>query len=408
MNLSQSFLEAIESLAANKMRSALTMLGIIIGVAAVIAMLAIGAGTQDSIVGEIEGIGTNLLFVTANRDENITNPEPLTLKDAEALGDSFQAPSIAAVAAAVNGSAEVTFSGESTNVSVIGITPEYMDVQNKILSEGEPILDSHLTAQSSVAILGVTVAEELFGTTVGLIGETVRISGQPFRVIGLLEASGGSEFGSSDDQVLIPLTTAQVRIHPRITQGQVDIIYASAISAEAVQSASDEIAQILRERHRINLDADDFTIQTQQSFVDMVSTITGVFTIFLGGVAGISLLVGGIGIMNIMLVSVVERTKEIGLRKAMGARKGDILTQFLVESSLLSVVGGGIGIALGWGLSILVGQIAASSDFAINPLISADSVLLATVFSAAVGIFFGLYPANRAAVLEPVEALRSE
>ncbi len=408
MNISQSFIEAIESLTANKMRSALTMLGIIIGVAAVIAMLAIGTGTQDSIVGEIEGIGTNLLFVTTAQDENITNPSPLTLDDAEALADSFQAPSVAAVAAAVRGNAEVTFAGESTNVSVIGITPEYLSVQNEELSEGEAITDAHQTAQSSVAILGTNVAEDLFGSTVGIIGESVRISGQPFRIIGILESSGGSEFGSSDDQVLIPLTTAQVRIHPRNTQWQVDIIYASAVSADAVQSATDEISQILRERHRINLEEDDFSILTQQSFVDMVSTITGVFTIFLGGVAGISLLVGGIGIMNIMLVSVVERTKEIGLRKAMGARKTDILTQFLVESSLLSVVGGGIGIVFGWALSILVGQIAANSDFAINPLIGADSVLLATLFSAAVGIFFGLYPANRAAGLEPVEALRSE
>lgn len=407
MKFTQSFLEALESLAANKMRSGLTMLGIIIGVAAVIAMLAIGTGTQESIVGEIEGIGTNLLFITTE-DENITNPQPLTLDDAEALADPFQAPSVIAVSAAIQGTVEVSYSGESSNVNVIGTTPEYISMQNKSLAEGEAINDTHLSGQSSVAILGTNVAEDLFGRTSGLIGETVRISGQPFRVIGVLETSGGSEFGSSDDQVLIPLTTAAVRIHSRSTQGQVDIIYASAISADAVQAATDEISIILREQHRIKLGEDDFSIVTQQSFVDMMSTITGVFTVFLGGVAGISLLVGGIGIMNIMLVSVVERTKEIGLRKAMGARKADILSQFLVESSLLSLVGGGVGIVFGWALSILVGQIAANSDFAINPIVGLDAVLMATIFSAGVGIFFGLYPANRAATLEPVEALRSE
>jgi putative ABC transport system permease protein len=186
------------------------------------------------------------------------------------------------------------------------------------------------------------------------------------------------------------------------------MIYVSAISADAVQSATSEVSRILRQRHRIGLNEDDFSIMSQQSMVDMISTITGVMTVFLGGIAGISLLVGGIGIMNIMLVSVVERTKEIGLRKALGARKRDILMQFLVESSLLSLVGGLVGIAVGWALSMLVRQIASVNDLTINPLISYESVLLATLFSAAVGMFFGLYPANRAASLEPVEALRTE
>ncbi|MCJ7703645.1 MAG: ABC transporter permease [Anaerolineales bacterium] len=407
MNFWQSFIEALESLTSNKLRSGLTMLGIIIGVAAVIAMLAIGTGTQDSIIGEIEGIGTNLLFIRTD-NTNVINPQPLTLDDVDALADPWLAPSVGAVAASLQGAAEASYSGESVVASVIGVTPEYTLVQNMEIAEGEVINDTHMTGQASVALLGANVAQDLFGRTAGLLGETVRINGQPFRVLGILESQGGSDFGSSDDQILVPLTTAQVRVHPRSTRGEVDIIYASAISSERVADAISEVTQILRDEHRTDPGEDDFSIMSQQSMVDMMSTITGVLTIFLGGVAGISLLVGGIGIMNIMLVSVIERTKEIGLRKAMGARKKDILAQFLVESSLLSIVGGGIGIVLGWAISALVGQIAAASDFAINPVVGLDAVLMATLFSAGVGVFFGLYPANRAAKLEPVEALRSE
>jgi putative ABC transport system permease protein len=406
MNITKSILEALESLSANKLRSGLTMLGIIIGVGAVIAMLAIGNGAQQSIIGEIEGIGTNLLFI--NSKNNVANAEPLTLKDVEALGDPFLAPSIGSVAAAIQGRAEVTYSRETTNVNVLGVTADYTQVQNMELAEGELINDGHLTGLASVTILGANVAEDLFGRTSGVVGETVRIKGNRYRVIGVLKSTGGSEFGSSDDQVLVPLTTAQVRINPRPTKGQVDIIYASAVSADAIDSATDEIMNVLRERHHNDYGEEDFSIMSQQTMVDMMSTITGVMTIFLGGIAGISLLVGGIGIMNIMLVSVVERTKEIGLRKAVGARKSDILSQFLVESSLLSLVGGAIGIVLGWMIAAIVGQIAAASEFTLNPVIGIDSVLMATIFSTAVGLFFGLYPANRAANLEPVEALRSE
>jgi len=252
------------------------------------------------------------------------------------------------------------------------------------------------------------VAETLFDRTESLVDETVRINGQPFRVIGVLEAQGGSAFGSSDNQVLIPLTTSLVRIQSRSNRDEVDMIYASASSSDDVTKATDEISEILRDRHRTDVGEDDFSIMTQQSFIDTASAVTGVLTIFLGGVAGISLLVGGIGIMNIMLVSVIERTKEIGLRKAMGARKSTILTQFLVESLLISLIGGILGILGGWGISALVGALASGSDILLNPVMDMNSVLLATLFSGAVGIFFGLYPANRASNLEPVEALRSE
>jgi putative ABC transport system permease protein len=258
-------------------------------------------------------------------------------------------------------------------------------------------------------VLGPDVAEALFGRREAVTGETIRVEGQPFRVIGVLVAKGGGGFGpSEDDQIMVPLTTAQARLLRRATADRVDMIMVTAISAEAVPQAQEEVAAILRSRHRTEVGVDDFTIATQQEFLDTFSAITGVLTIFLGGIAGISLLVGGIGIMNIMLVSVTERTREIGLRKALGAKKADILIQFLTESSVLSLIGGIIGIGLGWLISVIVGQIAAANDTVFVPVIGVDAVLLATIFSAAVGLFFGIYPANRAAGLEPVEALRYE
>ena len=408
MNLWQAILEALESLSANKLRTGLTMLGIVIGVGAVIAMLAVGTGAQDTITGSISGLGSNLLFVFGgNFTEDIRIEKPLTLSDAEALADPFQAPSIAAVAPAIQGNGTVTFSGESTNTEITGITPQYEVVRNYGLLEGEFINEEHVLGRASVVLLGPEVADKLFDRRDGITGEIVRISGQPFRVLGVLEPKGGSSFGSQDDLVLVPFTTAQTRLIRR-SRERVDIILVQAVSAELVPQVSDEISQILRSRHRTELGADDFTIFTQQDFVATAQTITNVLTIFLGGIAAISLLVGGIGIMNIMLVSVTERTREIGLRKALGARKRDILIQFLTESSLLSMFGGVIGIGLGWLISFIVGRIAASSGTPFNPVVGLDAVLLATIFSTAVGLFFGLYPANRAANLEPVEALRYE
>jgi len=408
MNFGSSLLEALDSLLSNKVRTALTMLGIIIGVGAVIAMLAIGTGTQQAIVGEIEGIGTNLLFVMTNY-EDVNNPEPLTIQDSEALNDPARAPSIAASAPTVQGQAELTYAGEATGASLVGVTEDYTKVQTVELSEGEFFNTTQVNGLASAVILGSNVAEDLFGRSDGLVGETVRVNEQPFRVVGILKKEGGGAPGNSaDDQILVPLTTAQIRLLPRKVKNQVDLIFVSAIDSDSVKSAEDEIALILRDRHNLKLAEDDFNILTQELFLDFASTITGVFTVFLGGVAGISLLVGGIGIMNIMLVSVTERPKEIGLRKAVGAKKRDILMQFLIESSLLSLLGGAFGIVLGWLLSAIVRQIASGSDFMLNPAISLNAVLLAPLFSAAVGLFFGIYPATRAAQLEPIEALRSE
>ena len=375
MSIWQSFLEAIESLTANITRSSLTMLGIVIGVGAVIALMGLGEGTQASITGEIESIGTNVLFVSSGGDAD--NPEALTTRDAQVIAAPNLAPSVKNVAPVLQGKVEVSIPGESTSTSLVAITPEYHLVQSADVAQGLPITDDQLENYASVVLLGTDVAEELFNRTTDLIGEKVRLNGQVFTVSGVLEEQGASGFGSSGDN--------------------------QANNAEGVPAAEEEVAQILRSRHRSTLGEDDFEITTTQSIMDMAETITNTLTLFLGAIAGVSLLVGGIGIMNIMLVTVTERTKEIGLRKAMGARKRDVLSQFLVESSLLSLGGGLIGIMLGFGIAILVGRL-----ISINAVITVEVVLLATLFSAAIGLFFGLYPANRAASLEPVEALRSE
>ncbi|HAL15915.1 MAG TPA: ABC transporter permease [Anaerolineaceae bacterium] len=409
MKIFQIILEALDSLIANKMRSGLTMLGIVIGVAAVIAMMAIGAGVQNSITGQIEGIGTNLIFVSSgNQQQDVRNPKPLTLADADALADPLAAPSILAVAPSVGTNQEVSAGRESSRISVTGVTPAYANVANETIAEGEFISQEWLQGRSAVAVIGPDTAERLFGYSVGTIGETIRIAGTPYRVVGVLEAKGGSGFGSQDDRVLIPLTTAQSRLIQRNVRDSVDSIQVQAVNSESVAAATEEISQILRTRHHTEVGIDDFTLFSQDSILNIAQSITGILTVFLGGIAGISLLVGGIGIMNIMLVSVTERTREIGLRKAVGARKRDILVQFLTESMLLSLLGGLVGILLAVALAYGIGAIAAASGTPIDPSITLSAVLLATLFSMSVGLLFGIYPANRAANLQPVEALRYE
>jgi putative ABC transport system permease protein len=417
MSFMQAVLEALESLNGNKMRSGLTVLGIVIGVAAVIAMLAVGNGAQESITGSISSIGTNLLFVfSGGPEENQGGPpgrsgnntRPLTLGDADAIADSFAAPSVEAVAPVIQGNSSLSFAGENATTTISGVTPAYAPVRNMQVAEGEFINEEHLLGRMSVVVLGPETAKKLFGHADGIIGETVRIEGQPFRVIGVLVEKGGGAFGSEDDAAYIPFTTAQSRLIKRSNRDQVDVIFVQATTAESVPQAVEEISNIVRARHRTPVGLDDFTVFTQQDFLSTFATITGVLTIFLGGIAGISLLVGGIGIMNIMLVSVTERTKEIGLRKALGARKRDILLQFLTESSLLSLIGGIIGVMFGWLIAFIVGQVATATGNNFTPVVGTDAIILSTSFSAIIGLFFGIYPASRAASLEPVEALRYE
>lgn len=409
MTLAQAIIEAIESLNGNKLRSSLTVLGIVIGVAAVISMLAVGRGAQNAITDSIGGLGTNLLFVfEGGADESVRNTRPVTLGDAKAIENPFLAPSVEIVAPLLQVNTSVSFGGNSSTPEVIGATPDYFRVRNYSLIEGEFFSEEHMIGRASVALVAPDVAVKLFERTEGLVGETIRIEGQPFRILGILASKGGGSFGSEDNRVVIPLTTAQVRLVRRSNVDEIDFMIIQAINPKAVPQAVEEVSAILRQRHRTEIGADDFTIFTQEDFLSTASSVAGVLTVFLGGIAGISLLVGGIGIMNIMLVSVTERTREIGLRKALGARKRDILIQFLTESSLLSLFGGLIGIALGWLISFSVGRVAASNNVAFSPVVDINAILLATLFSASVGLFFGIYPASRAANLEPVEALRYE
>jgi putative ABC transport system permease protein len=312
------------------------------------------------------------------------------------------------VAPAIQGNGLLTFSSENTSAPINGVTPEYYQVRNLELAEGEFVNQEHILGRMSVVVLGPETATALFGHSDGVVGEVVRIEGQPFRIIGVLVARGGGAFGSEDNSAYIPFTTAQARLIKRGARDQVDVIFVQAVSAEAVPQAVEEISSIIRQRHRTPVGLDDFTVFTQQDFLSIFESITGVLTIFLGGIAGLSLLVGGIGIMNIMLVSVTERTREIGLRKALGARKRDILLQFLTESSLLSLIGGIIGIIFGWIIARIVEQVATATGNTFVPIVGWDAVLLSTGFSAIIGLFFGIYPASRAANLEPVEALRYE
>ena len=409
MNIFQAFIEALESLTSNKLRSALTILGIVIGVAAVIAMLAIGRGAQDSITGSIAGIGTNLVYLTSgSSNKDVHNPRPLTMSDATAMNDKLAAPHVAAVAPILNGNFNATYNGQETSMSVVGITPEYASVGNESVTEGDFITQDMVLGRMSVALIGTDTAQTLFGRKDGLVDNVVRINDQPYRIIGVLKSKGGGGFGSQDNRFLIPITTFQSRLPHRGTPDTVSAIEIESSASDTISAASDEVSQILRVRHRTAVGLDDFTIFTQDQILSATSSILGVLTIFLGGITAISLLVGGIGIMNIMLVSVTERTREIGLRKAIGARKMDILLQFLTESIVLSLFGGIVGIGLAWVIATIVGFIAAANNTAITPRIELSAVLLATLFSMGVGLVFGLYPANRAASLQPVEALRFE
>ena len=405
MNLSESFLTALDSLLANKLRSVLTMLGVIIGVAAVIALMSIGNGVNASITGEIQSIGTNLISVSTDFD-NSGGYQALSLSDVAALSDPFNAPAVSAVSAVVQGSQEVVYGGNTSRVSVSGVTPNYFTVNNvDKLMGGDVFTQQDYDTQGRVVVLGYTVAEDLFEEEYA-VGNSVRIGGVSYEVIGVMEKSG-SNFSQTDTAVFLPLTTAQSRLfteRTRTGEKAVSGIIAQAASEDQTDAAIDQITETLRDQHGITYaNEDDFSIFSQSDLLDTFDVITGTLTAFLGAIAGISLVVGGIGIMNIMLVSVTERTREIGIRKAVGALKRDILVQFLMESILLSVVGGLLGVTLGWLMATVAGQL-----IDLETVVDGGTVLLATGFAASVGLVFGIYPAWRAASLRPIEALRYE
>jgi putative ABC transport system permease protein len=405
MNLSESFLTALDSLIANKLRASLTMLGVIIGVAAVIALMSIGNGVNTFVTGEIQAIGTNLLVVFTDQDNSGGYPA-LSLSDVEALSDSINAPALGEVAAAVEGAQEVIYGSKSSRTTVSGITSNYLSVNNlNEFQSGDGLTQADIDTSARVAVLGDEIAQDLF-EDVFPVGQSIKINGVNYQVVGVL-AESGSGFSTNDSNVYVPVTTAHSRLFANRTRDgekAVNSIIAQAINEEQTDAAIEQITETLRRQHGIIYATDDdFTILSQSDLLETFDTVTATLTAFLGAVAGISLVVGGIGIMNIMLVSVTERTREIGLRKAIGALKRDILIQFLLESITLSVLGGVIGIILGW----LISQ-GASRTLDIITVVSVSNVLLATGFAMAVGIIFGLYPAWRAASLRPIEALRYE
>ncbi|MBU2009578.1 MAG: ABC transporter permease [Chloroflexi bacterium] len=415
MNAPQTLRTASGALVANKMRSSLTVLGVIIGVTAVISLMSIGRGSQAAITSRIESLGTNLLFVRpgASSEAGARGAQgsavSLTLEDAEALADPALAPSVAGVAPEVQTFAQAIAGRNNTRTQVVGVTPGYQFVRNFPVAEGNFISTSNVQSRSMVVVLGSNVAETLFGQ-VSAVGQSIRISGLQFKVIGVLKSKGGTGFGNADDVVLAPITTVQARLFRQRTAAgaqNVQTINVQAVSAKETDNAIQQISAILRQRHRIVVGEDDFTITSQQETITALQESTQVWVVFLGAIAGISLLVGGIGIMNIMLVSVTERTREIGVRKAVGAKRRDILLQFLVEAALLSLTGGGFGVLVGWGVSHFVSGLNLGGQ-AITTVVSADIVILAVSVSAAIGILFGLYPAYRAARLNPIEALRYE
>lgn len=405
--------DALENLSANKLRSILTVLGIVIGVAAVIAMLAIGRGAEASITSRIESMGTNLIYVSPGSSSQggvssgAGSAATLTLDDADALAGLGD---VAAVSPVTQNMVQVSYSSANTRTILMGVTAGYEVVSSLTLEDGEFIGDTHQNNRSLVVVLGNSVAQDLFGSTGGVVGQKVRLNGQTYKVIGVLASKGSTGFMNQDDQVFIPLSTALNRL---VGGGRfrgssvISQIVVKANDAKVVDQVVNDATLLLRERHGTVEGADDFTVTSQEATLDAATEVSDTLTLFLGGIASISLAVGGIGIMNIMLTTVTERTHEIGLRKAIGAKRQDILLQFLVESMVLSLLGGVIGAALGWGAAQLMGQIQLSGS-TITPLVDLGSVLLATIFSIGVGLFFGIYPATRAARLQPVEALRYE
>ncbi|MEL7061095.1 MAG: ABC transporter permease [Acidobacteriota bacterium] len=394
---------AVDAVLANKLRSLLTTLGVVIGIAAVIAMVSLGEGAQKAVEERLGTLGVNLLTVRPGQSffgGGGRGQAQLTVDDAEALRDGRRV--VTAVAPELNGRLQVERGAATASMSITGTWPEFFGVRDFELANGRLFTHEEDRARRRVAVLGALAGDQLgAGPSLGLLGERVRIGGVGFEVVGVLEEKGSQSFSNPDEAIYIPLGTAQLRVLGGETIRSISV---QAASAEQMGAAMIEIDEILRREHRLGPGEEaDFTVRDQAALLSTMQETTRTFTVLLAGIAAISLLVGGIGIMNIMLVSVTERTREIGLRKSLGARRRDILLQFLIESLVLCLVGGALGLALGVGGSLLLRRLA-GWQIAVAP----ESAVLALGFSAIVGIFFGLWPARRAAALEPIEALRYE
>ncbi len=408
MPIEELFREAFSAVTVNKIRSGLTILGIVIGIGSVIALISIGQGAQGSITARIQSIGSNLIVVTPSFQRTPGSvvsagrgtAQTLTQADADAIAQ--QVSLVKAVAPQINGRFQIAAAGTNTNTQVVGTVSNYPDVRNLTMQFGAFISDQNNAGLSRVAVLGPTTSADLFGSSsTDPTGQTIRINNLTFKVVGMTQSKGGNGFGNQDDVVYVPLSSSQ-----RFLQGAtyVSTINIEAQDAQSMSAVQQSVTDLLLSRHRIvDPTQADFSVQNQQDIVSAASSVTGTFTILLASIAGISLVVGGIGIMNMMLTTVTERTREIGLRKAIGAKKRDISTQFLLESVMLTFFGGVIGILLGWLLCVFVTLFAG-----IATSISWTSVVLAFGVSAAIGIVFGYYPARRAAGLNPIEALRYE
>ena len=405
MLFKESFSMAFTALLANKMRSLLTMLGIIIGVGAVIAMVSVGMGVKSDVVNSISSLGSNMLIVSPGSTNRggvrgaAGSRTNLKYDDAKAIKEKIK--KIDFVSPSVSRSYQIVYGNQNWNSSVMGVTPEYMSIRSLEVSTGSFVSESDNNKRNRVAVIGSTVATNLFGTT-NPVGQNIRVNNQPFKVIGVLESKGQSSMGQDqDDVVIVPLTTAMERLMAMDYVSSVNIQVSDANKMDQVQ---EDIEVLLRQRHKIiGGKEDDFNVRNMTSLMETMSQTTTMLTILLGSIAGISLVVGGIGIMNIMMVSVTERTREIGIRKALGATFQDIMMQFLIESVVIGVIGGIIGICMGCGLSMLVGKFG-NFTTVITPL----PVLVSFSFSVGIGLFFGIYPARKAAKLDPIEALRYE